>query len=160
MILVAVGTDRHEFRRLVKAADKLAEKMKERIVIQIGRTKLIPKNCEWFDILPEEEFQKYLKKARVVVTHAGVGLIVDALKAKKPTVVVPRRKDLNEHVDNHQFQIAKEMDNEGKVVMCEDVSKLKDCIKKAEKIKNLGLKKKEKRISYIIRRYINNWFSS
>ncbi len=160
LIFIAVGTDKHEFRRLVEAADELAKKTKEKIVVQTGRTKLKPKNCEWFDFLPEEEFQKYLKEARIVITHAGVGLIVDAVKAKKPVIAVPRRKELNEHVDNHQFQIAREMEKEGKLIVCEDVSILKECIKKAEKIKNRGLEKKERKISQIIEKYINNWFSS
>ena len=50
MIFVAVGTDKHEFRRLVKAADDLASKIKEKVVVQIGMTKLKPKNLPIIDI--------------------------------------------------------------------------------------------------------------
>ena len=50
-----------------------------------------------------------------MITRGGVGSITDSLSYGKPTIVVPRRKELNEHSDDHQIQITKEMEKELKV---------------------------------------------
>lgn len=52
------------------------------------------------------EFQEQARQADVVVTHAGVGTLIDLLDLGVHPVVVPRRRRRNEHVDDHQEQIA------------------------------------------------------
>ena len=56
--------------------------------------------------MSSERFQSNLRSADVVVTHAGVGTILQLLEEGVYPVVVPRDKKRNEHVDNHQYQIA------------------------------------------------------
>jgi UDP-N-acetylglucosamine--N-acetylmuramyl-(pentapeptide) pyrophosphoryl-undecaprenol N-acetylglucosamine transferase len=56
--------------------------------------------------MSSERFQSNLRNADVVVTHAGVGTILQLLEEGVYPVVVPRDKKRNEHVDNHQYQIA------------------------------------------------------
>jgi UDP-N-acetylglucosamine--N-acetylmuramyl-(pentapeptide) pyrophosphoryl-undecaprenol N-acetylglucosamine transferase len=84
------------------------------------RTGLVDDRTEWQlgyttrDDLPgnamrqmsSERFQSNLREADVVVTHAGVGTILQLLEEGVFPVVVPRDKKRNEHVDNHQYQIA------------------------------------------------------
>lgn len=53
-----------------------------------------------------EEFRSLALGADVVVTHAGVGTILNLLEWGVHPVVVPRRRIRNEHVDDHQLQIA------------------------------------------------------
>jgi len=55
------------------------------------------------------EFESAIASADLVVTHAGVGTIMGLLDAGKPTLVVPRRKSKNEHVDDHQLQITRQL---------------------------------------------------
>lgn len=53
-----------------------------------------------------QEFERLCRQADVVVTHSGVGTILNLLEAGVHPVVVPRRKSRREHVDDHQLQIA------------------------------------------------------
>jgi UDP-N-acetylglucosamine transferase subunit ALG13 len=52
------------------------------------------------------EFEDCARAADVVITHAGVGTIMHLLEMGLFPVVVPRRAKRNEHVDDHQAQIA------------------------------------------------------
>lgn len=52
------------------------------------------------------DFAAEAQAADVVVTHAGVGTILDLLERGIHPVVVPRRQHRAEHVDNHQAQIS------------------------------------------------------
>lgn len=133
MIFVTVGTAR-DFERLVKKADELGKKYK--IVIQRGQTKYRPRNCKYFDfIIDRDRFLRYIKMAEVVVTHAGVGTIINSLTERKPTVVVPRRKMFNEHKNDHQMDIARELEKRKKIVACYDIKKLEEKILQAKRLK-------------------------
>lgn len=142
MIFVTVGTAR-SFERLIKRVDKLGKKYE--IIIQRGQTKYTPKNCKYFDFIDRDNFLKYIKKADVVVTHAGVGAIVTSLTNKKPTVIVPRRKIFNEHKNDHQMDITKELEDSKIIVACYDIERLEEKILQAKKIK-FYLDDKEKKI--------------
>jgi UDP-N-acetylglucosamine transferase subunit ALG13 len=52
------------------------------------------------------EFEECARNADVVITHAGVGTIMHLLEMNIFPVVVPRRAARNEHIDDHQAQIA------------------------------------------------------
>jgi UDP-N-acetylglucosamine transferase subunit ALG13 len=52
------------------------------------------------------EFEDCARAADVVITHAGVGTIMHLLEMGLFPVVVPRRAKRNEHIDDHQAQIA------------------------------------------------------
>ena len=47
------------------------------------------------------------RSADKVVTHAGVGSILCADREGHVPLVVPRRHDLGEHVDDHQLELAR-----------------------------------------------------
>jgi UDP-N-acetylglucosamine--N-acetylmuramyl-(pentapeptide) pyrophosphoryl-undecaprenol N-acetylglucosamine transferase len=78
----------------------------ERTEWQLGHTTRddLPGNA--LHQMSSERFQSNLRNADVVVTHAGVGTILQLLEEGVYPVVVPRDKKRNEHVDNHQYQIA------------------------------------------------------
>lgn len=134
MIFVTVGTAR-DFSRLVKKVDEIAPKIKDRIIIQRGNTKYAPKNCKYFEFVSREDFSKYIKRADIVITHAGAGAITSSLNFRKPTIVVPRRKKYNEHRNDHQMDIAKELEREGRVLACYNIEDLERKIKEAGKFK-------------------------
>lgn len=56
--------------------------------------------------LGSSEFEQCARSADVVVTHAGVGTIMNLLDMGIYPVVVPRMSRRKEHVDDHQVQIA------------------------------------------------------
>ena len=85
MIFVTLGTQDKGFERLLKAIDKAIDDgtIKDKVIVQAGFTKYESKNMEIFTEVSKEEFDKYLKEAKLVITHGGVGSIVGALKYHK-----------------------------------------------------------------------------
>ncbi|MST32009.1 glycosyl transferase family 28 [Acidimicrobiaceae bacterium USS-CC1] len=66
--------------------------------------------------LPAHELQAELCRADVVVAHAGVGTALSALVAGRTPLLVPREQAYGEHVDDHQSQIASELQARGLAV--------------------------------------------
>jgi UDP-N-acetylglucosamine transferase subunit ALG13 len=64
-------------------------------------------------MLPSVEFDALLRDVDAVIAHAGTGSSIAALTAGRAPVLVPRRKARGEHVDDHQVEIAQELDRRG-----------------------------------------------
>ena len=106
MVLVVVGTDHHPFDRAVEWADGWARTHPAvRVVIQFGTSKP-PSVAEGFDVLPVDRLNALMREATVAVCHGGPGTIMGAREAGLIPLVVPRRRDLGEHVDDHQVRFA------------------------------------------------------
>lgn len=110
MIFVTVGSQKFQFNRLLKEADELIEtgKIKDDVFAQIGVSDYKPKNYKYKEFITQEEFNDYLNKADIIITHAGTGVIVNAIKKGKKVIGVPRLSKYGEHVDDHQIQLIKE----------------------------------------------------
>lgn len=119
MIFVTVGTHEQSFDRLLKCIDKMIEygKINEEVICQKGFTDYEPKNYKAEKLLPYEEMQENIKNARIVVTHGGPASFLDPLKYGKIPVVVPRKKEFNEHVNNHQLEFSKEVEKRMKNII-------------------------------------------
>ena len=126
MIFITLGTQDKHFDRLLKAVYKL--ETDEKIVAQIGSTEFKSSKPEdKFEIhkfLSNEEFEKYMDEARVVITHAGVGTIVYGLKKHKKMIVAARLKKYGEHVNDHQLQILQTFASEGYIIPLENFDDL------------------------------------
>jgi len=112
------------FDRLIKEMDEIAGRADEEVIMQIGETAYEPKNAKYFRFASKEKMDGLYNDARVVVCHAGVGSILTALEYGKPVIAVPRRKKYGEHVDDHQLDIAGEMEKEGRIRVVHDVEEL------------------------------------
>jgi UDP-N-acetylglucosamine transferase subunit ALG13 len=134
-IFVTVGTLSTDFDRLLKEIDMLIEKgvIREKVIAQIGSSKYTPKNYEWFRFTSKEVYWDTLKECKIVITHGGIGSITNALKFNKRTIVVPRRKEFGEVANNHQLEIARELERQGKIIAVYDIQDLKKALKLAEK---------------------------
>lgn len=105
-VFVTLGTIHpYRFDALV---DKVLESgfASESTIWQLGVTDRIDLPGQVYDQMPADEFARAAKKADIVVTHAGVGTVMQLLELGKSPVVVPREKSRGEHVDDHQFQIS------------------------------------------------------
>lgn len=126
MIFVTLGTQDKHFDRLLNAVYKL--ETDEKIVAQIGSTEFKSSKPEdKFEIhkfLSNEEFEKYMDEARVVITHAGVGTIIYGLKKHKKMIVAARLKKYGEHVNDHQLQILQTFASEGYIIPLENFDDL------------------------------------
>ena len=122
MIFVTVGMHHQGFERLIKAMDDLAAQIDEPVVMQIGASSYEPVHAEWFKFAPAERVAELTKEARVLVAHAGAGTIISSFEHRKPLIVVPRRADQDEHVDDHQIELASALAEAGKIVSVEEPS--------------------------------------
>jgi UDP-N-acetylglucosamine transferase subunit ALG13 len=127
MIFVTVGTNEARFDRLLAAVAAL--EVDEEIVIQHGHSSpLGPPNAIFVDFLPFDEMTAGIRRARIVITHAGVGSVMVALANGKRPVVVPRRKSFGEAVDDHQLQLGRRFGAAGLVTFVETVDALGDAV--------------------------------
>lgn len=106
-VVVTVGSMHHPMTRLVDRLIKVLPENAE-VVWQLGHT---PAPAD----LPADRVEKFITHdaltqlmadAHVVVCHAGVGSALQAMSVGKSPVLVPRRIEYGEHVDEHQEQIA------------------------------------------------------
>lgn len=134
MIFVTVGTHYLGFDRLIKKMDEIASQLNEDVIAQIGSTKYIPKDMTYFTFLEEEnKIIELYKKARIIVSHAGAGSILTIFKYLKPIIIVPRLKKFNEHIDDHQLELAEVLKNNGKSIVIYDIKNLETALNEARK---------------------------
>ena len=144
MIFVPVGTHEQPINRLVKKVDDLVAhgNIKEKVIIQTGFSTYNANHCEAHKMMSFDEMQQALKDARIVITHGGPSSFIEALQFGKVPIVVPRRQEYNEHVNDHQVDftklIEKRMNN---IIPVYDIDQLSETIKNYEDIvknKNTG----------------------
>ena len=92
-----------------------------------------------FNMLKPEEMKKYIIDSSFVITHAGVGTIMECVENNKEIVVLPRKEKYAEHVNNHQEEIASEMEKNGLLKKVDTYDKLKEVV--IEIIRNRNNKK-------------------
>lgn len=108
MIFVTVGSQL-PFDRLIQAVDLWAENNTSAMPIfaQIGVSNYKPKHFEFCQTMTPNEYQSYLEKADLVVSHAGMGTIISALELGKTLLLMPRLANQSEHRNDHQLATAK-----------------------------------------------------
>ena len=120
LVLVVVGTDHHPFDRVVGWADEWAASHPDvRVLVQYG-TSRPPTTAEGHDLLPVGDLTALMSEATAVVCHGGPGTIMGAREAGHVPIVVPRRSDLGEHVDDHQVRFATRVAAAGQVHLATD----------------------------------------
>lgn len=137
MIFVTVGTHEQPFNRLIEYIDKLKENgtIVEDVVIQTGYCTYKPRFCEWQKLYPYGEMQKKVKEARVVITHGGPSSFVMPLQIGKTPIVVPRKKEYGEHVNDHQVVFNKAVaERMGTIIVVDELENLGYTISNYEKI--------------------------
>lgn len=124
MVLVVVGTDHHPFDRLVGWVDRWAGEHPEvRVLIQYG-TSSPPEVAEGHRLFPVDQLEGFFDRATTVVCHGGPGTIMGAREAGLVPIVVPRRSDLGEHVDDHQLRFTTRIAQAGQVHLATDEADL------------------------------------
>ena len=131
MIFVTVGSQKFQFNRLLKKIDKLIENgnIKEEVYTQVGVSDYKPKNFKYTDFMTQDEFNKKINECSLVITHAGTGVIVNAVKKEKKVIATPRLAKYGEHVDNHQIQLIKEFEDLNFIEACYNIDDLEISLK-------------------------------
>lgn len=111
MIFVTVGTTKFPFNRLLKTVDRVLVDSggREKLVVQSGNSTYgfkypYTKTKKEYSF---KDFINYLKKARVIITHGGPATLYLIFKfSKYYPLIIPRRKEFGEHVNDHQVCFA------------------------------------------------------
>ena len=157
MILVTLGTQDKSFDRLLKAVDKEIKNgnIKDEVIVQAGYTKYESDNMKIFDYVSEEDFKEYIDKCDLMITHSGVGTILNAMEKNKKIIVVPRLSKYKEHNNDHQIEIAEEFEKEGYVIYLKNMKDLGETLKNVSKFKPRQLEHNEEVIK-VIEEFIDN----
>ncbi|MDF2883283.1 MAG: putative glycosyltransferase [Clostridiaceae bacterium] len=137
MIFVTVGTHEQQFNRLIQYIDELRgyDYITEDVIIQTGYCSYEPKYCKWSKIIPYKEMIRNVAEARIVITHGGPSSFIMPLQVEKIPIVVPRQKQFDEHVNNHQVDFVKAVcERQGNIIPIYEIENLRDKIVNYERI--------------------------
>ncbi len=122
-VVVTLGTlDRYPFDRLIEKLDTLLPADAD-VLWQIGAASKRNLRGRVVQSMPSNELEQEIQAADLIVAHAGCGSVLTSLRSGKCPIVVPRRAAFNEHVDDHQSDIADGLAKTG-LVLSREVSDL------------------------------------
>ncbi len=128
---VSVGNAHQPFTRLIDAVTSIAHALPQPVMIQHGHTPFASVECAGVTFFDIPAFESAVSEAEVLILHAGAGSVIHALGAGKAPVVMARRAEFGEHVDDHQVEFARELALTGRVVVVEHIADLKTAIARA-----------------------------
>jgi UDP-N-acetylglucosamine transferase subunit ALG13 len=133
VILVALGTHPQPMDRLLRELDRLVESgaITDEVVVQAAAYGYRPRHLTTHGILPADELEQLIRRADVVIGHAGPGILAAARAARRVPVVVPREKRFGEHVDDHQVRYARRLATEPGYEVVLDLGVLPGAIERA-----------------------------
>ena len=154
MIFVTVGTHEQPFNRLVEYIDSLKKDgtITEEVIIQTGYSTYEPKYCKWQKLFPYQEMIKFV----------GESSFIMPLQIGKTPIVVPRRHEFNEHVNDHQVSFSKAVaERMGTIIVAEDMDKLGETITNYDEIiggMESGLKSNNELFNEELEKIVNKMF--
>jgi len=122
VIFATVGTHQDGFARMLDALAALGDG--EELVVQHGHGRPPANATEARPFYDFGEMVARFERARVVVTHAGVGSILLATRSGHVPIVMPRMRRHGEHVDDHQVELARALERDGRVLVCWEAAQL------------------------------------
>lgn len=110
MILISVGSTQFPFQRMATLVERLSHlrTKKEKIIFQYGNTPphFLDPRVDAVPFLPHKTLMRYMKEARIIISHGGPATIYQALSFGKRPWVLPREKRYGEHLNDHQVDFA------------------------------------------------------
>ena len=144
MIFCTIGNDRHKFPRFIKIIEEINDFYNDDIFLQHGYS-LPPKegiiSCQF---LKREKFENKIQQAKYIISHGGAGTIAYCLQNKKIPIVIPRLKKYNEHLDNHQLDIASHFAKEGLCIVEHNADRIIKLLKEKELTIKFSLQSRKK----------------
>ncbi|MBS6373909.1 MAG: hypothetical protein KH431_04775 [Erysipelotrichaceae bacterium] len=139
MIFVTLGTQDKSFHRLLEMIDKMIDLgiINDEIIVQAGSTKYESNYMQIFDFIDMDAFSKFVADCDLMITHAGVGTIINGINHGKKIMAVARREKYGEHENDHQVEITTKFSHMGYIVGCLDVNEMID---KFAELKTLKVK--------------------
>jgi UDP-N-acetylglucosamine--N-acetylmuramyl-(pentapeptide) pyrophosphoryl-undecaprenol N-acetylglucosamine transferase len=115
-VVVVLGTNPYGFRALVERLLAILPAGAD-VLWQTGVTDVSGLGIDARAEVPGDELAAAIAAADVTVAHAGTGSALQVLKAGRTPLLVPRRPDHGEQVDDHQREVAAELEGRGVAVV-------------------------------------------
>lgn len=158
MIFITLGSQKFQFNRLLKAVDDSVAngEINDRVFAQIGHSDYKPQHFQYEKFLDRNEFSEKIKESDIVITHGGTGAIINAVKAGKKVIAVPRRAQYGEHVDDHQLQVIEQFKDLNLICVCEECNEIGSMVKEIVKMEFASYKSNTQTIIYNIEQYLKS----
>jgi UDP-N-acetylglucosamine transferase subunit ALG13 len=127
-IFASVGNATQPFDRFLRMVDEAAERTRLSALVQTGSGKYRPSWAQAVDFVTRVRFEELLIQADHVITHAGVGSVMTAVRLGKVPIVIPRRKADGEVINDHQQELAEELSQVGCCRAVSSVDELVECL--------------------------------
>jgi UDP-N-acetylglucosamine transferase subunit ALG13 len=111
---------------------EIAPSLPQPVLVQYGNNKFSCEICQVVDFLNMESFEKHVRESSLLIFHAGAGSIINAIRSGKVPVVMPRRKMFGEHINDHQFELARALEVTGKIVVAYEANELREAVRTAQ----------------------------
>lgn len=156
MILVLLGTQNNNFYRLLEEIEKLIKKeiIQEEVIVQAGYTKYQSNIMKILDFVSKEELEQMENKADLIITHGGVGSILQSITKNKKVIAVPRLHEYQEHVNNHQKEIVELFDKKGYIIGIQSLEELEQAIQKIKNFEPKSYQQNNQKMLKIIEEFI------
>lgn len=128
---VSVGNGTQPFDRLLQAVSGISAQLPQPVIVQHGSTPFSGKGCQSKTFVEMNEFGRLIEMSELLILHAGAGSVINAVRAGKVPVVVPRMAARGEILDDHQLGFARAMAAAGRVVLVEEPEELLPAVAEA-----------------------------
>jgi UDP-N-acetylglucosamine--N-acetylmuramyl-(pentapeptide) pyrophosphoryl-undecaprenol N-acetylglucosamine transferase len=124
-IVVMLGTVQGlRFRRLLDRVRQIVPEHVD-VIWQVGDTPAHDIAGTVHRVMSVDQLERCVREADVVISHAGVGSALTAFASGKFPILVPREATYGEHVDDHQTDVAVDLERRG-LAMCRRVDALSE----------------------------------
>ena len=156
MIFITLGTQDKTFPRLLKSIEKFIKNgvIKDKVFVQAGTTKYKSSVMDIKDFVDMETFKKYIMDSDLIITHGGVGTILEGLKNNKKIIGCARLEKYGEHVNNHQVQLLERFSEDGYIIYAEDLDKFDEYYRKVKDFKPKKYKFNQDNFNKKLNKYI------
>jgi len=155
---VTLGNGHQPFARLLQAVTDARVVLPEPVVVQHGHTSC---NAPWattVSFLAPEAYEGHVRDASVVVTHAGAGSVLHAVRAGKVPIVMTRLARFDEIVDDHQVEFASAMSDQGRVLLIQDARDLERAVSEAMRRQgDMAFRSAEPPLVEEVKRVLDQW---
>lgn len=129
-LFVAVGTSPRGFDRLMRWIDALARQgaLPGPTEVQSGASINYPFLIKHYPQIPSALLEQKLARAKVVICHAGAGIVGTCLRLGKRPIVVPRLSSHHEAINDHQLMLAQALARTGQALLVTDEAALRTAI--------------------------------
>ena len=128
---ISVGNSHQKFDRLFSALRTILSFLPQPVVVQCGHNNFLSTEATVIPFLEMDRFTSLLENSSLIIIHGGAGSIIQALHANKIPLVMPRRKSLNEHIDDHQYELCQELAQLNRIIQINSAREVMQNISRA-----------------------------